>query len=313
MEPARDAPWAEHEYVDLLAEIIKAAPVPSNVLFGIIREAQIQPKWNDIALPRGRSVKSCQQAFLDLSSGYAASDYRHRPQLPAPTFYSGPEISKKRPHQPEASTPTGRLLQPRPPHSYSGEFVSGPAYAISPVGEPANKKKRGRPTKAEAQARADAAAARGEPYPPPRRQRTSLPSAETPQPLPGSITPGPPPGSTTPGLAPVAPMAATTPQISQAEAGSESSSSKKKRGKPTRLELERHQAEEGATETESPSFIGSAPAEGSRPPIFSQFTPVSAAPLSATEHRDRDTRMEGMEESQPRTTTPRSFKDTVGI
>jgi len=41
--------------VYLLAEIIKAAPVSSNVLFGIIREAQIQPKWNDIALPQGTS------------------------------------------------------------------------------------------------------------------------------------------------------------------------------------------------------------------------------------------------------------------
>jgi len=29
--------------------------------------------------------------------------------------------------------------------------------------------------------------------------------------------------------------------------------------------------------------------------------------------RDRDTRMEGVEEAQQRTTTPHSFKDTVGI
>ena len=193
----------------------------------------------------------------------------------------------------------GRLLQPRPPHTYPADYAAGPAYAMSPVGEPTNKKKRGRPTKAEAQARADAAAARGEVYPPPRRQRASLPSTEL------------PPGSTTPGPAPIAPMVTTTPQNTQKEAGSESSSSRKKRSKPTRLALEK-QLGERVTETESPSFVVSAPAEGSRLPPFSQFTPVSAPP-STEQHRDRDTRMEGIEESQPRTATPRSFKDTVGI
>ena len=37
----------------LLAEILKAAPIPSHVLYGIIRDSNIQPKWNDIALPTG--------------------------------------------------------------------------------------------------------------------------------------------------------------------------------------------------------------------------------------------------------------------
>lgn len=77
MEPAREPPWAEHEKVCaavawrprpiapnrelmmmvswkvyLLAEIIKSS-LPSHVLFNIIRDSQIQPKWNDIALPQG--------------------------------------------------------------------------------------------------------------------------------------------------------------------------------------------------------------------------------------------------------------------
>lgn len=38
--------------VYLLAEIIKTS-LPSHVLFGIIRDSNIQPKWNDIALPYG--------------------------------------------------------------------------------------------------------------------------------------------------------------------------------------------------------------------------------------------------------------------
>ncbi|KAF2491534.1 hypothetical protein BU16DRAFT_121081 [Lophium mytilinum] len=317
MEPARDAPWAEHEKLYLLAEIIKAAPIPSSVLYGIIRDAQIQPKWSDIALPHGRSLRSCQQAFDNLAPSYPGADYRQRPPLPAPVVgsYPGPEVPKKRPLQPETSTPIGRLLQPRPPHSYPGEYTSGPTYVMSPVTEPANKKKRGRPTKAEAQARADAAAARGEVYPPPRKQRTSLPSVE-PSPLPsGRMTPGP---------APMASMV-TTPQVPHMEV-EESSSGKRKRQKPSPLELERGPRGEAVIDTESPSLIGSASAEGLRPPLFSQqYTPASAAPYSATDprdrdrdrerDRDRDVRMEGVEDPQQqhRTTTPRSFKDTVGI
>ena len=39
--------------VYLLAEILKAHPISSHVLYGIIREANIQPRWNDMALPPG--------------------------------------------------------------------------------------------------------------------------------------------------------------------------------------------------------------------------------------------------------------------
>jgi hypothetical protein len=242
---------------------------------------------------------------------YAAPDYRQRAQFP-PIMYSGPEIPKKRPLQPE--TPTigpGRLLQPRPPATFPGpEFVAGPAYAMSPVGEPANKKKRGRPTKAEAQARADAAAARGEPYPPPRKARTSgsstAPEAPSQEVRPHAI--GTPPVST-PGPA----MGQMTPQEQQqqAEQGSQSSSGKKKRSKPTPLELEKPQRDLGGTE--SPLAFGSATGDQSRSQAYSSFTPISAPLPSASESRDRDVRMEGVEETQPRTTTPHSFKDTVGI
>ncbi|KAI4923892.1 hypothetical protein J4E85_008049 [Alternaria conjuncta] len=58
MEPSssREPPWAEHEKVYLLAEVLKAAPIPSHVLFQFIRDANIQPRWNDMALPPGRSI-----------------------------------------------------------------------------------------------------------------------------------------------------------------------------------------------------------------------------------------------------------------
>ncbi|KAF2791463.1 hypothetical protein K505DRAFT_339550 [Melanomma pulvis-pyrius CBS 109.77] len=336
MEPARDAPWAEHEKVYLLAEILKAAPISSHVLFALIRDSNIHPRWNDIALPpvlahldagelslglfdcgrrrvltnttippAGRSVRQCQMAYDHLTATYSTPDYRQRPQLPAPIAYPGPEVSKKRPLQPETTTPIGRLLQPRPPHSYPGEFVSGPAYAIaSPVGEPANKKKRGRPTKAEAQARADAAAARGEVYPPPRKARTSMTAAEPPLGEARML------GDTPPGPTPIAPMA-STPQMPQTERGSESSSGKKKRSKPTPLELEKpHRT---PRDTESPLAFGSATGDPNRSHGYSTYTPISGPLPTSTESRDRDVRMEGVEDVQPRTTTPHSFKDTVGI
>ena len=253
----------------------------------------------------GRSVRSCQMAFGDINSTYSTSDYRSRPPLPAPVSYPGPDISKKRPLQPETTTPIGRLLQPRPPHSYPGEFIGGPAYVHSPTGEPANKKKRGRPTKAEAQARADAAAARGEVYPPPRKARTSITTTEPPL---GETQMQ---GDTPPRPNPAVPLAATTPQMAPVERSSESSSGKKKRSKPTPLELEK--SFRVPSDTESPLAFGPAVGDANRSHTYSTYTPISAPLPTSTEPRDRDVRMEGVEEAQPRTTTPHSFKDTVGI
>jgi hypothetical protein len=249
-------------------------------------------------------------AFDNLATTYVApgQEYR-RPQLPAPMVYPGPDISRKRPHPPEASTPIGRLLQPRPPHSYPGDFMpAGPAYTstINPPGEPANKKKRGRPTKAEAQQRAQEAAARGEVYPPPRRGRQSITAPPEPS------THGPdlrPQDRTPPPTAPSQLAPAMTPQQQiGVEHGAESSSGKRRRTRPQPLELERHRA---TSEMESPLAYGSG--DPSRSQAYSSFTPISAPLPSSTESRDRDVRMEGAEETQPRTTTPHSFKDTVGI
>jgi hypothetical protein len=248
-------------------------------------------------------------AFDNLATAYSApgQEYR-RPQLPAPMMYPGPEVSKKRPHQQETSTPIGRLLQPRPPHSYPGEFMpAGPAYTstMAPSSEPANKKKRGRPTKAEAQQRAQEAAARGEIYPPPRRGRQS--NTVPPEPSPPRTDPRPHDRTPPPAASQLAPAMTPQQQIG-AEQGSESSSGKRRRTRPQPLELEKHRA---PSEMESPLAYSSG--DPSRGQAYSTFTPISAPLPSSTESRDRDVRMEGVEETQPRTTTPHSFKDTVGI
>jgi hypothetical protein len=185
---------------------------------------------------------------------------------------------------------------------------AGPAYTstINPSGEPANKKKRGRPTKAEAQQRAQEAAARGEVYPPPRRGRQSI----TAPPEQSPIGPDPRPHDRTP--PPTAPSqlapAMTPQQQIGVEHGSESSSGKRRRTRPQPLELEKHRA---TSEMESPLAYGSG--DPSRSQAYSTYTPISAPLPTSSESRDRDVRMEGVEETQPRTTTPHSFKDTVGI
>lgn len=312
MDAAREPPWAEHEKVYLLAEVLKAAPISSHVLFALVRDTNIQPRWNDMALPPGRSMRSSQMAFETLATMYAAPDQR-RPQLPVPILYPGPEVSKKRPLPQESSTSIGRLLQPRPPHPYPEYLPPGPTYssAMTPMSEPANKKKRGRPTKAEAQQRAQEAAARGEFYPPPRRGRVSITGpSESPSQGPEAR----PLDQRTPPSAPTHPSSTNmTPQRQiEPDQGSESSSGKKRRARPQPLELEKHRA---LGDMESPLAYGpgSGSADPTRNPSYSAYTPVSAALPSSTDSRDRDIRMEGVEETQPRTTTPHSFKDTVGI
>jgi hypothetical protein len=50
----REPPWTEHERVYLLCEVLKASPVSSQALLSFLREAQIQPRWSDTALPPGK-------------------------------------------------------------------------------------------------------------------------------------------------------------------------------------------------------------------------------------------------------------------
>ncbi|KAJ4990658.1 hypothetical protein SVAN01_03889 [Stagonosporopsis vannaccii] len=319
-QPASERQWTEHEKIYLLAEILKAAPVSSHVLYGFIRDYQVQVRWTDMALPPGRSLNSCQRAYADIAASNSGSAYGRSP-LPNPGMYTGSELARKRP-LPQEAVPLGRLLQPRPPpHPYASEYgpAGGPAYptSTSTGSEPANKKKRGRPTKAEAQQRAQEAAARGEPYPPPRRGRQSITThpdlsqtGPSPEQQPQAQTPPPPPRTITTTTIHALPTDTMTPQHQvQTEQNSESSSGKKRRARPQPLELEKPRRQ--SSEMQSPLVYGSA--DPTRSHTYSSFTPISAPLPSSAGSRDRDTRMEGMEDTQPRTTTPHSFKDTVGI
>jgi hypothetical protein len=71
-----EQPWTESEKVNtagrrsdktnntphqiyLLAEMLKANPIPSHVLMGILRDHNVHPRWNDMALPPGMSTRPC--------------------------------------------------------------------------------------------------------------------------------------------------------------------------------------------------------------------------------------------------------------
>jgi hypothetical protein len=131
----------------------------------------------------GRPLQSCQMVFEQLMRQpmpYPMAPAYPVPPQPGPQGRVPPsELPKKRPLAPETSTSNtmGRIIQPRPPmgafqavdplrpsSGYPPSVGSGASIG-GVTGEPAQKKKRGRPTKAEQQARAEAAAARGEVMP----------------------------------------------------------------------------------------------------------------------------------------------------
>ncbi|KAF1810244.1 hypothetical protein P152DRAFT_475810 [Eremomyces bilateralis CBS 781.70] len=196
---SRERQWTNPEIVDLLAEIIKAGTVAPEILFRFVQDIGIQPKWEDIPLPQGRSLNQCRQLFDTLR---VHIPYSAPPGFPSsPYGSSGPlarpgSPSRKRPLAPDTTGPLlppqvtggGRPLQPKPqpqPHAplhsqhghqlqalpspdraRAGIGASAPPYALSPAPHSEasgqqGRKKRGRPTKLEAQRRAEAVA-RGE-------------------------------------------------------------------------------------------------------------------------------------------------------
>ncbi|KAJ5765614.1 hypothetical protein N7520_005173 [Penicillium odoratum] len=182
MSNPSDRPWTEEEKYFLLTEILKKAGIPSNYLVRMINENRIQPNWDHIPLPPGRTMNSCRLAFDSMQSQY----HTYPPAIPAV-----PVPAMPRPEVARASAPPidpnlrkrplydkPRAIQPRPPPSvasYSSE--SGTSAQLSPrlegpgpPGEPP--RKRGRPSKLETERRKAAAEARGETYPPPRRSNS---------------------------------------------------------------------------------------------------------------------------------------------
>ncbi|KAI9807263.1 MAG: hypothetical protein M1833_000006 [Piccolia ochrophora] len=183
MAEAGDRPWSDSEKLYLLAEIVKSASIRPDALLRIINAEGIEPRWEDIALPYGRTLRSCQRVFQGLHSPqpFAAFVPSTLPppgpsQLQFPSSTTTAFNPKKRPLPPkDTSTPPGRILQPRPPAFSPLNGEGGTTFQTSPADDPSQpvRKKRGRPSKAEAEQRAIEAAARGEVYPPRRSPKTT--------------------------------------------------------------------------------------------------------------------------------------------
>ena len=252
-------------------------------------------------------------AFQEVSRQYALSYTTAGPATaaypptapPSSTLYDFPA---RRQTIGESSTSFGRAIQPRPP-SFPTTLPGRQSYPPSPLGEPSQKKKRGRPTKQEQEQRAAEAAARGEPYPPPKRQRSERPQSLIIEPTPAAERSG------------SASMAAlSTPVQPQPDTSSETSSGRRRRGRPSNVEMAvRRQEGEGSLGERSPTFITTHlqperghPAQLQSPPSFG---PPASVPES---HRPTGIRIGGLLEETtqpPRTSTPpsRSFKETVGM
>lgn len=161
----------------LLTEILKKANVSSAHLYNMIREFGISPRWQDIPLPSGRSLNSCQMAFDHMRQQPVAPGQPLPPPIRTePWVPAGPppeSASRKRPLFPPDRPTLPRAIQPKIGQFPGGEVSSPihvpPSYeGLAPrQGEPP--RKRGRPSKAETERRKAAAEARGESYPPQRR------------------------------------------------------------------------------------------------------------------------------------------------
>ncbi|KAF2772257.1 hypothetical protein EJ03DRAFT_200362 [Teratosphaeria nubilosa] len=143
---ADQRPWSDHEKLDLLAEIIKTSSPTPGVLFNVVAQQNIQPRWEDTPLPRGRSLNQCRAAFEEMRRQHPAAFLSGHP---APQTPLTAPLYSKRPFSLEPVYPGGREIRPKPYPSASVTSL--------PSGEPTQKRKRGRPTKAQAQAKAAAA------------------------------------------------------------------------------------------------------------------------------------------------------------
>ncbi|MCJ1383596.1 hypothetical protein MMC17_006710 [Xylographa soralifera] len=159
-----EQPFNEYEERYFLAEILKNSNLPSTTLLQVIRDTGVEPAWTQIALPTGRSVAACQNAYSALfqRSSSIPGELVHKKPRRLPSFGDPPPV-------------TERFLQPRPAGFAP---VNGPELISPTTDEMKPRKKRGRPSKEEHDRRVAEAEARGEIYPKPRKPKTPRPSIE---------------------------------------------------------------------------------------------------------------------------------------
>ncbi|KAF1827409.1 uncharacterized protein K489DRAFT_366565 [Dissoconium aciculare CBS 342.82] len=197
-----EQPWQYYEKTNLLLEVIKSSRIHPHLLRDIILQYRIAiPALEEVALPQGRSLRSCSNILVELGlTTYPQGQPQQSSQHPQ--HFGGP-VQQQLPHTPTQVLNTyTQQPQPQPQHrplqaqmhSSLYPVIGGRAIrpktstpAINPHGSPAPteppaKKKRGRPTKAEVQARAEAAAATGTESGPPTRPASQAATPRVPPP-----------------------------------------------------------------------------------------------------------------------------------
>ncbi|EXJ73996.1 uncharacterized protein A1O5_02290 [Cladophialophora psammophila CBS 110553] len=170
-------PWTISEQIVLLTNIIQSTgqDVPA-FLVRAMENGNIQPRWDEVALPAGRTPSACRHMYNFLRSqsrsfpGPGHPGFPQQPLAPYP-----PEMRAV--SESDLPQPTQRPIQPRPPRSTDSPIpptTNGEGFRIlrpfthpEPPGE--KRKKRGRPTKEEAEERDRKLAEAGQTYEPKRR------------------------------------------------------------------------------------------------------------------------------------------------
>nr|OQO31278.1 hypothetical protein B0A51_01032 [Rachicladosporium sp. CCFEE 5018] len=219
----------------LLAEIIKCASISPTNLLNVVLANQIQPRWEDMPLPPGRSLNACRSAFDELKRHAYSPLSQTTPQTPLSAPISG---SLKRPWGSEAPLP--RAIMPKVAPS-SGMGL--PPQNISHIGQAQPpKRKRGRPpknpppTQLEPTALAALVSAAGPTYTPREalQYTAPLPSMQSSYP-PGPPAPDPRASLPPPQRVPISGLI-STPTGQKTSSNSSSSSGKRRRGRSMRLE-----------------------------------------------------------------------------
>ncbi|KUJ18943.1 uncharacterized protein LY89DRAFT_667987 [Mollisia scopiformis] len=133
--------FREFEYRELIAGAMRASVIPIDKLYNFYQEnaTSEQPPWEDMLIPRGRTLKQCKDAFNSLQQ--ASASRKRKPD--SSTFdYPSPPLMKRRQIGLE-TIPVARDIRPKPPNG--GSMVSSTPYT--------HLKKRGRPSKTEVERR----------------------------------------------------------------------------------------------------------------------------------------------------------------
>ncbi|KAK5736824.1 hypothetical protein LTR17_007149 [Elasticomyces elasticus] len=277
-------PLSNDEKNFLLAEIIKQASPPLSSLFNIAMHCNPQPQWENLALPSGRSLNACRNAFEELIRAPPQQYIMHQlgPQTPLSAPLSAPPHILKRPFPHEAPF-TGRVIAPRPTSHLPN--VTGQ----SSVSDPAPKRRRGRPPKAETQARELAAVAASRSQAGPAPLQAPLPQA-TPQTVSTPVSVGPTATEearstqNAPTRMPIS--AVLTPVVPHTASSSSGSSGKRRRGRSLRNEPEG-------------SVGGGASGHAYESPYGRAMAPLEDTPARAAVMRHREEQLPHEQAPQP--------------